>query len=67
MYLVFVEVESGDSAVVVDEEADVVIISFGTYVVSESSSMAAQAWGGELDLGDDPEVVWDVASGYPEG
>ena len=67
MYLVFVEVESGDSAVVVDEEADVVIISFGTYVVSESSSMAAQAWGGELDLGDDPEVVWDVAGGDPEG
>ena len=54
MCLVFVEVESGDCAVVVDEEADVVIISFGTYVVSESSSMAAQAWSGELDLGDDP-------------
>ena len=63
MYLVFVEVESGDSAVVVDEEADVVIISFGTYVVSESSSMAAQAWDSELDLGDDPEVIRDVAGG----
>ena len=67
MYLVFVEVESGDSAVVVDEKADVVIVSFGTYVVSESASMAAQAWGGELDLCDDPQVVRDVAGGDPEG
>ena len=67
MYLVFVEVESGDSAVVVDEKADVVIVSFGTYVVSESSSMAAHAWCGELDLGDDPEAVRDEASGDPEG
>ena len=50
-----------------DDEGDVVVISSDADVVSESSSMAAQAWGGELDLGDDPEVVWDVASGYPEG
>ena len=50
-----------------DEEADVVIVSFGTYVVSESSSMAAQSWAGELDLGDDPQVVRDVAGGDPEG
>ena len=50
-----------------DDEADVVVVSSGADVVPESSSMAAQAWGGELDLGDDPEVVWDVASGYPEG
>ena len=67
MCLVLVEVESGGCAVVVDEKADVVIISFGTYVVSESSSMAAQAWGGELDLCDDPQVVRDVAGGDPEG
>ena len=67
MCLVLVEVESGDCAEVVDDEADVVVVSFGADVVPESSSMAAQAWGGELDLGDDPKVVWDVASGYPEG
>ena len=67
MYLVLVEVESGDCAVVVDDEADVVVVSSGADVVPESSSMAARSWGGELDLGDDPEVVWDVASGYPEG
>ena len=67
MYLVLVEVKSGDCAVVVDDEADVVVVSSGADVVSESSSVAAQACGGELDLGDDPEVVWDVASGYPEG
>ena len=67
MYLVLVEVESGDCAVVVDDEVDMVVVSFGADVVSESSSMAAQAWGGELDLGVDPEVVWDVASGDPEG
>ena len=67
MYLVLVEVESGNCAVVVDDEADMVVISSDADVVSESSSMAAQAWGGELDLGDDPEVVWDVASGDPEG
>ena len=67
MYLVLIEVESGDCAVVVDEKADVVIISFGTYVVSESSSMATQAWGSELDLCDDPQVFRDVAGGDPEG
>ena len=50
-----------------DDEADVVVVSFGADVVSESSSVAAQAWGGELDLGDDPEVVRDVAGGDPEG
>ena len=50
-----------------DDEADVVVISSGADVVPESSSVAAQAWGGELDLGDDPEVVWDVAGGDPEG
>ena len=67
MYLVLVEVESGDCAVVVDDEADVVVVSSGADVVPESSSMAAQAWGGELDLGDDHEVVRDVAGDYPEG
>ena len=67
MYLVLVEVESGDCAVVVDDEADGVVVSSGADVVPESSSMAAQAWGGELDLGDDPEAVWDVASGDLEG
>ena len=67
MYLVLVEVESGNCAVVVDDEADMVVISSDADVVSESSSMAAQAWGGELDLGDDPEAVRDVAGGDPEG
>ena len=67
MCLVLVEVESGDCAEVVDDEADVVVVSFGADVVPESSSVAAQAWSGKLDLGDDPEVVWDVASGDPEG
>ena len=67
MYLVLVEVESGNCAVVVDDEADMVVISSDADVVSESSSMAAQDWGGELDLGDDPEVVRDVAGGDPEG
>ena len=50
-----------------DDEADVVVVSFGADVVSESSSMAAQAWGSELDLCDDPQVVRDVAGGDPEG
>ena len=67
MYLILVEVESGDCAVVVDDEADMVVVSFGADVVSESSSMAAQAWGSELDLCDDPQVVRDVAGGDPEG
>ena len=67
MCLVLVEVESGDCAVVVDDEADVVVVSSGADVVPESSSMAAQAWGGELDLGDDPEAVRDEACGNPEG
>ena len=67
MYLVLVEVESGGGAVVVDDEADVVVVSSGADVVPESSSVAAQAWGGELDLSDDPEAVRDVASGDSEG
>ena len=67
MCLVLVEVKSGDCAVVVDDEADVVVVSFGADVVPESSSMAAQAWGSELDLCDDPQVVRDVAGGDPEG
>ena len=67
MCLVLVEVKSGDCAVVVDDEADVVVVSFGADVVPESSSMAAQAWGGELDLGDDPEAVRDETCGNPEG
>ena len=50
-----------------DDEADVVVVSSGADVVPESSSMAAQACGGELDLGDDPEAVRDVASGDSEG
>ena len=50
-----------------DDEADMVVVSSGADVVPESSSMAAQAWGGEVDLGDDPEVVRDVAGGDPEG
>ena len=67
MCLVLVEVKSGDCAVVVDDEADMVVVSSGADVVPESSSVAAQAWGGELDLSDDSEVVWDVVSGDPEG
>ena len=67
MCLVLVEVKSGDCAVVVDDEADMVVVSSGADVVPESSSMAAQVWGGELDFGDDPEVVRDVAGGDPEG
>ena len=67
MYLVLVEVESGNCAVVVEDEADMVVVSSGADVVPESSSMAAQAWGGELDLGDDPEAVRDVAGGDSEG
>ena len=67
MCLVLVEVKSGDCPVVVDDEADMVVVSSGADVVSESSSMAAQAWGGELDLGDDPEAVRDETCGNPEG
>ena len=67
MCLVLVEVKSGDCPVVVDDEVDMVVVSFGADVVSESSSMAAQAWGSELDLCDDPQAVRDVAGGDPEG
>ena len=44
MYLVFVEVESGDGLVVVDEEADVIVCSFDSSIVSEFSLMALEAW-----------------------
>ena len=63
MCLVLVEVESGDCAVVVDDEVDVFVICSCADVVPEPSSVAAHAWGGKLDLGDDPEVVGDVAGG----
>mgnify|MGYP003297825783 CR=1 FL=1 len=63
MYLVLLQVESGDGAVVVDCEADVMIVNPGADIVPELSSMAAHAWCGELDLGDDHEVVGDVAGG----
>ena len=49
------------------DEADMVVVSSGADVVSESSSMAAQAWDAELDLGDDPEAVRDETCGNPEG
>ena len=67
VYLVFIEVESGDGAVVRDDETYMIIICHCADVVPEPSSMAAQAWGGELDLGDDPEAVRDEACGNPEG
>ena len=66
MYLVFVEVESGDGAVVVDDEADVVVVCSCADVVPEPTSVAAHAWGSKLDLCDDPQVVRDVAGGDPE-
>ena len=67
MNLVLLEVYSGDGAVVMDDEADVVVICSCADVVPEPSSVAAHAWGGELDLGDDPQAVRDVAGGDPEG
>ena len=63
MNLVLLEVYSGDGAVVMDDEADVVVICSCADVVPEPSSVAAHAWGGKLDLGDEPEVVGDVAGG----
>ena len=50
-----------------DDEADVVVICSCADVIPEPSAVAAHAWGGELDLGDDPQVVRDVAGGDPEG
>ena len=44
-----------------------IIVSPSADVVPESSSMAAHAWGGELDLGDDHECVWDGTCGDTEG
>ena len=34
--------------------------------LAEYGALAAQFWGGELDLCDDPPVVRDVAGGDPE-
>ena len=63
MCLVLLQVESGDVLVVGEDKADLILISPGTDVVPEPTSVAAHAWGGKLDLGDDPEVVGDVAGG----
>ena len=46
-----------------DDEADVVVVCSCANIVPEPSSVAAHAWGGKLDLGDDPEVVGDVVGG----
>lgn len=65
--LVLLQVESGDGLVVGYDKADVILISPRADVVPESSSMVAHAWCGELDLGDDPEGVGEVAGGHAEG
>ena len=44
VYLVLVEVQSGDCTVVMDDEADVVVVCTGTDVVPESSSMTFEYW-----------------------
>ena len=44
-----------------------IVVSPSADVVSEFPSVAAHAWCGELDLGDDPECVGDGAGGDTEG
>ena len=39
----------------------------GTDIIPEFPFVAAQSWGGELDLGDDHECVWDGTCGDTEG
>ena len=46
-----------------DDKTDVVVICSCADVVPEPSSVAAHAWGCELDLGDDPEGVVDDGCG----
>ena len=57
MYLVLLQIESGNGSVVRDDETYMIIICHCADVVPESSSMTAHVWCGELDLGDDPEGV----------
>ena len=66
MYLVLLQVESGDGAVVVDCEADVMIVNPGADIVPELASMGAVVWGGELEFTDDPHIHGDCVSGDPE-
>ena len=44
-----------------------IIVSPGTDIIPEFSFVAAQSWGGELDLGDNNECIGDMASGDTEG
>ena len=67
VYLVLLQVESGNVSVVGDDKTDMIIVSPGTDIIPEFPFVAAQSWGGELDLGDNNERIRDIASSDTEG
>ena len=67
VYLVLLQVESGNVSVVGDDKTDMIIVSPGTDIIPEFPSVSAHSWGGELDLGDNNERIRDIASSDTEG
>ena len=67
MYLVLLQLDSGDGLEVWYCECHMAGADYGTDVVPELSPVAAVAWGGELEFADDPDVLGDGGAGDPEG
>ena len=67
VYLVLLQLDSGDRLEVGYRKCYMIIIVYSTDVVPELASMGAVAWGGELEFADDPYVLGDCVSGDSEG
>ena len=67
MYLVLLQLGSGDGLEIGYCEYHMAGAGYGADVVSELASMGTITWGSELDFADDPDGVGDGDSGNPEG
>ena len=66
VYLVLLEIETAYGTEVVNDKRYKTLIRQDTDIVPELPSMGTVAWGGELDLSDDPEPVADCVAIDPE-
>ena len=67
MYLVLIQVESGDSLVIVHEKGHMHIVCHESDMIPEFPSVALESRCSELKFGDDPEVLGDGVACDPEG
>ena len=67
VYLVLLQLDSGDRLEVGYRKCYMIIIVYSTDVVPELASLRTVAWGGELEFADDSHVQGDCVSGNPEG